>query len=55
MDRPKMRQFFEFLQILNKKLIFLSMFITIIILWGLTINIRSTALKKGVFEVCSLF
>ena len=49
-DRPKMRQFFEFLKILNKKLIFLSVFIKIIILKDLTINIRSTAMKKGVFR-----
>ena len=41
---------FEFLSILNKKIIFLSVFITIIILLGLTINIRSTVLKKGVFR-----
>ena len=33
--RPKMRQFFEFLKILNKKLIFLSVYITIIIIPGL--------------------
>ena len=49
-DRPKIRQFFEFLKILNKKLIiFLSVFIIIIIL-DLTINIRSTAMKKGIFR-----
>ena len=48
-DRPKMCQFFEFLKILNKKLIFLSVFIKIIIILDLTINIRSTAMKKGVF------
>ena len=49
-DRPKMRQVFEFLKILNKKLIFLSVFIKIIIILDLTINIRSTAMKKGVFR-----
>ena len=49
-DRPKMRQFFKFLKILNKKLIFLSVFIKIIIIKDLTINIRSTAMKKGVFR-----
>ena len=48
--RPKMRQFFKFLLILNKKLIFLSVFITIIIILGLTIKIRSAVLKKGVFR-----
>ena len=47
--RPKMRQFFEFLYILNKKLIFLSVFIAIIIISDLTINIRSTFLKKVCF------
>ena len=45
-----MRHFFEFLNILNKTLIFLSVFITIIIISDLTINIRSTVLKKGVFR-----
>ena len=45
-----MGQFLEFLKILNKKLIFLSVFITIIIISDLTINIRSTVLKKGVFQ-----
>ena len=50
-DRPKIRQFFEFLKILNKKLIiFLSVFIMIIIILNLTINIRSTAMKKGIFR-----
>ena len=49
-DRPKMRQFFELLKLLNKKLIFLSVFIKIIIIKELTINIRSTAMKKGVFR-----
>ena len=49
--RPKMRHFFEFLYILNTKLIFLSVFITIIIILGLTtINIRSSVLKRGVFR-----
>ena len=49
-DRPKIHQFFEFLKILNKKLIiFLSVFIIIIIL-DLTINIRSTAMKRGIFR-----
>ena len=49
--RPKIRQFFEFLKILNKKLIiFLSVFIIIIIILDLTINIRSTAMKKGIFR-----
>ena len=48
-----MRQIFEFLYFLNKKLIFLSVFIIIIIISCLTINIRSTVLKKDVFfEVC---
>ena len=45
-----MCQFFEFLQILNKKRIFLSVFIKIIIILDLTINIRSTVMKKGVFR-----
>ena len=45
-----MLQFFEFLYILSKQLIFLSVFTTIIIISGLTINIRSTALKKDVFR-----
>ena len=50
-DRPKIRQFFEFLKILNKKLIiFLSVFFIIIIILDLTINIRSTAMKKGIFR-----
>ena len=50
-DRPKIRQFFESLKILNKKLIiFLLVFIIIIIILGLTINIRSTAMKKGIFR-----
>ena len=50
-DRPKIRQFFEFLKILNKKIIiFLSVFIIIIIILDLTINIRSTAMKKGIFR-----
>ena len=50
-DRPKIRQFFEFFKILNKKLIiFLSVFITIIIILDLTINFRSTAMKKGIFR-----
>ena len=50
-DRPKIRQFFEFLKILNKKLIiFLSVFIIIIIILDLTINIRSTAMKKSIFR-----
>ena len=44
-----MRQFFEFLKNLNKKLIFLSVFITLIIISDLTITIRSTVLKKCVF------
>ena len=44
-DWAKMRQFFEFLKILNKKLIiFLSVFIIIIIILDLTINFRSTAM-----------
>ena len=50
--RPKMRQFFEFLKILNKKLIFFSVFITLIIKSDLTISIISNVRKKGVFEVC---
>ena len=37
--RPKIRLFFEFLKILNKKLIFLSVFITFIIMLDLTISI----------------
>ena len=37
--RPKMRQFFDFLSILNKIPIFLSVFITIIIKSDLTINV----------------
>ena len=45
-----MPQYFEFLSILNKKNIFLSVFITLIIKSDLTINIRSTVLKKGVFQ-----
>ena len=50
-DRPKIRKFFEFLKILNKKInIFLSVFIIIIIILDLTINIRSTAMKKGIFR-----
>ena len=50
-DRPKIRQFFEFLKILNKKLIiFLSVFIIIIIILDLTINFRSTAMKNGIFR-----
>ena len=48
--RPEMHHFFEFLLILNKILIFLSVFTTIFIISGLTINIRSTVLKKGVFR-----
>ena len=46
-DRPKIRHFFEFFQIL---IIFLSVFIIIIIILDLTINIRSTAMKKGIFR-----
>ena len=50
-DRPKIRQFFELLKMLNKKLIiFLSVFIIIIITLDLTIKIRSTAMKKGIFR-----
>ena len=50
-DRPKIRQFFEFLKILNKKIIiFLSVFIIIIIILDLTINIRYTAMKKSIFR-----
>ena len=50
-DRPKILQFFEFLKILNKKLIiFLSVFIIIIIILDLTINIRSSAMRKGIFR-----
>ena len=45
-----MRHFFEFLLVLNKKIIFLSVFIIKIIILDLTINIRSTAMKKGVFR-----
>ena len=46
--RPKMRLFSEILKILNKTLVFLSVFITLIIISDLTISIRSTVLKKGV-------
>ena len=55
--RPKMGQFFGFLLILNKKLIFLPVFITIVIISDLTIKIRSTVLRKGGFSKCvnSLF
>ena len=50
-DRPKILQFFELLKMLNKKLIiFLSVFIIIIIILDLAINIRSTAMKKGIFR-----
>ena len=50
-DRPKIRQFFEFMNILNKKLIiFLSVFIIMIIILDLTIKFRSTALKKDIFR-----
>ena len=45
-----MRQFFEFMYMINKKLIFFSVFVAIIIISDLTINIRSTVLKKGVFR-----
>ena len=34
----------------NKKLIFLTVYITIIIISDLTINIRTTVLKKGVLR-----
>ena len=51
--RPKMRQFFEFLKILNKKAYFLvSLFVKLVIISDLTIRIRSTVLKNGVFEEC---
>ena len=54
-DRPKIRQFFEFLKILNKKIIiFLSVFIIIIIKLDLTTNFRSTAMKKGIFRSVQL-
>ena len=50
-DRPKIRQFFEFMKSLNKQLIiFLSVFIIIIIIFDLTINIRSTAIEKSIFR-----
>ena len=50
-DRPKILQCFEFLKILNKKLIiFLSVFIIIIKILEITINIRSTAMKKVFFQ-----
>ena len=50
-DRPKIRQYFEFLKIRNKKLIiFLSVFIIIIIILDLSINIRSTVMEKGIFR-----
>ena len=42
--RSKMRQFFD------KKTYFMSPFITIVLIWGLTINIRSSVLKKRVFR-----
>ena len=51
----RMRHFFEILQNLNKKLIFLSVYITIIIISDLTINIRSTVLKRGVFRSVHIF
>ena len=47
-----MRQFFKLLKILNKKLIFLSVFTTLIIISDLTISIRSTVLKRVFFEEC---
>ena len=51
-----MRQFFEFLKILNKKAYFLvSLFVKLVIISDLTIRIRSTVLKNGVFEESSLF
>ena len=46
--RPKMRQFFEFFYILNKKLIFLSMLVTIIIISYLII-IKVYCPKIGCF------
>ena len=49
-DRHKIRQLFEFLKILKKTNYFLSVFIIIIIILDLTINIRSTAMKKGIFR-----
>ena len=45
-----MCQFFEFLKVLNKKLIFLSVSITLIIVLDLTISIGPTELEKGVFR-----
>ena len=50
--RPKMRQVFEFSLFLNKKNVFFSVFITVIIISDLAINIRSTVLKRVFFEVC---
>ena len=48
-DRPKILQFFEFLKILNKKLIiFLSAFIILIKILDLTINH-----EKGYFSKCA--
>ena len=44
--------FLVFVNFKLKKLIFLSVFITIIIISDLTINIRSTVMKKDFFEVC---
>ena len=48
--RRKIRQYFEIFYILDKINIFLSVFITKIIISDLTINIRSTVLKNGVFR-----
>ena len=42
--------FSSFVNLNKKKLIFLSVFTTIIIISDLTINIRSTVLKEGVFQ-----
>ena len=50
-----MRQFLELLKILNKKLIFLAVFITLIIISDFTISIISTVLKKRVFLKCIKF
>ena len=49
-----MRQFFEFFCKfeIKKKLMFMSVLITIIIISDLTINIRSAVLKRVFIEVC---
>ena len=49
-DRLKMRQLFRDFVNFKYKRIFLSVYITIIIISDLAINIRSTVLKMGVFR-----